>query len=331
MVHAPTVMQRRSWLKGLGAAGLVAAFGRAQAQGSFPDKPIRWVLGFASGGGTDALVRGVAPSVGERLGTSIVIDNRAGANGNLAAETVAKSAADGYTLLYNTSSVITSPSLYSKLAFDPFRDFTPVMLVANIPLVLVAHPSVPATNLAEFIAYAKANPGRLSYASAGAGNSTHLANLLFLQAVGVSAVHVPYKGGGPALNDVMGGHVQFYMDTYNTALPMIRSGHVKAFAVTSLKRMPQTPQIPTVAETAVPGFEAGSWSGLMAPARTPREVIDKMASALKQSLNEPQVQERFSEKGAEARAEGPQPYAAFLKSEYERWGAIIRNNNVRLD
>ena len=324
-------MQRRKFITTVGAA-LVATFcGGAIAQTEYPERPIRWVLGYAAGGGTDTLIRGLAPRVGELLGTSVIIENRPGANGNLASEVVAKASPDGYTFLYNTSSVVVSPSLYSKVNFDPFRDFDPVSLVANIPLALAVHPSVPAQNLAELIAYAKANPDKLSYASAGAGNVTHLSNLLFQKNVGISAVHIPYKGGGPAMNDLVGGHVDFYMDTVNTAIPFIQSGHINVFAVTSRERLPQLPDIPTVAELAVPGFEAGSWSGLMAPKGTPEVAINKMYEAIRQALSEPEVRERFAGSAAEVRGTTPQEYATFLKDEFDRWGGIIREADVKLD
>jgi len=322
-------MHRRRLLQ-TAAAGAASLVGVARAQPA-GERGIRWVLGFAAGGGTDAMARALAPRVSARLGVPVVVENRAGANGNLAAEHVARAAPDGLTFLYNTSSLITSPALYAKPGFDPFRDFVPVAPIANVPLLLVAHPSVPATTLAEFIAYAKARPDQLMYASAGNGNSTHLGNLLFQQAVGIAATHVPYKGGGPALNDLLGGHVQFYMDTANTAIPFVQKKLVKAYAVASLRRLASLPEVPTVAETAAPGFEAGSWTGLVAPARTPAEIVGRMNAAVRAVQQEPSNAAIFAQQEAEVRSGSPEQYGAFLRSEYERWGGIIRKHRVRVE
>lgn len=324
-------LPRRNLLK-LAAASCAASIGfaRAQAPGS-NEKVVRWVLGFAAGGGTDALARALAPLVGAKLGVTIVVENRPGANGNLAAEHVARSAPDGTIFLYNTSSLVTSPALYAKVAFDPFKDFVPVAAIANVPLLLVAHSSVPANNLVEFVAYAKANPGKLSYASAGNGNSTHLANLLFQQSVGISAAHVPYRGGAPALNDLLGGHVQFYMDTANTAIPFVQKKQIKAYASTGLKRLAALPDVPTVGETVSPGFDAGSWSGIVAPARTPADTVKRMNAAIQAVQKDPANASIFAQQSAEIRAGSPEQYASFLNKESRRWGEIIRANNIRLD
>jgi tripartite-type tricarboxylate transporter receptor subunit TctC len=277
------------------------------------------------------MARALAPRVSAKLGVPVVVENRAGANGNLAAEAVARAAPDGLTFLYNTSSLVTSPALFARAGFDPFKDFVPVAAVANVPLLLVAHPSVPAASLAEFIAYAKARPGQLTYASAGNGNSTHLGNLLFQQAVGISATHVPYKGGAPALNDLLGGHVQFYMDTANTAIPYVQKNLLKAFAVTGLRRLAALPQVPTVAEVAAPGFEAGSWTGLVAPARTPPEAVARMNAAVRAVQQDPAVAALYAQHEAEIRSGTPEQYGAFLQAESTRWGALIRKHGVRVE
>jgi tripartite-type tricarboxylate transporter receptor subunit TctC len=326
-------MHRRHFLhvmSGLCAASVLPARGQGRPSG-YTDKPIRWVLGFAPGGGTDTLARALAPKVGERLGTTVIIENKPGANGNIAAEQVARAAADGLTFLFNTSSVLTSPMLYGKVAFDPTRDFVPVASVSNFPLLLLAHPSVPANTLEEFIALAKARPGQLTYASAGVGNSTHLANLLFQQAVGISAVHVPYKGGGPALSDLLAGHVQFYMDTVNTALPYVQQKQLKAFAVTGSRRLAALPAVPTLAESVSPGFEVGSWNGLLAPAGTPAAFVEKMNAAVRAVQADPAMAPVFAQQGAEVRSATPEQYGAFLKSETQRWGVIIRHHGLRIE
>ena len=217
-----------------------------------------------------------------KSGVAVVIENKGGANGNIGAEIVAKAPADGYTLLYNTSFIVTNPVLYSSLSYDPVRDFSPVILIAKVPLILVAHPSVPANSAAEFIAYARSNPDKLNYASSGTGGSTHLATLLFLKASGISATHVPYRGGGPALIDLIAGNVQFYSDTANTALPYIQDNRLKALAVTASQRIRDLPETPTVAETIKAEFDVVSWQGLMAPAGTPRPIIERLNAGVSQ-------------------------------------------------
>ncbi|HSV35000.1 MAG TPA: tripartite tricarboxylate transporter substrate binding protein, partial [Ramlibacter sp.] len=330
MSTTPPPVDRRAMLR-RGAAAALLAWPALHARAAEPPRTMRWLLGFPPGGGTDTLLRVLAPQVGRRLGATIVIENKPGANGNLASDAVAKAAPDGGTWLYNTSSVVTGPWLYKNLAFDPFRDFAPVALVANIPLLLVAHPGLAANTLAEFVALAKAQPGRLTYASAGNGNVTHLANLLFQQAAGISAVHVPYRGGGLALNDTVAGHVQFYMDTANTALGFVKEGRLHALAGTGTTRLAALPEVPTVAETVAPGFEAGSWSGLLAPARTPPTLIRQVAAAVLDALREPELEARFAAQSALIRGLGPQDYASFLRAEYDRWGRIIRGNGISLE
>lgn len=291
---------------------------------------VRWVLGFAPGGGTDVLARALAPRVSEHLGATVIVENRPGANGNLAAEAVARAAPDGRTMLLNTSSLVVSPALYAKPGFDPFRNFVAVSAIANVPLLLVVHPSVPAKTLPEFIALVKARAGKLLYASAGNGNVTHLSNLMFQSAVGIQAVHVPYKGGGAALNDLLGGHVQFYMDTANTGVPLAQKGLLRALATTASTRLPALPDVPTIAESAVPGFEAGSWNGLVAPAGTPQPAIEAMHKAVQQVLQDAGTAPILEQQLAEARLWTTARYAAYLRSESQRWGALIREHRVEI-
>jgi tripartite-type tricarboxylate transporter receptor subunit TctC len=319
---------RRRFIAALGAAAVagVPFAGRAA-----DPQVLRWVLGFSVGGGTDALARSLAPRVGERLGAAVTIDNRPGANGNLAAQMVAHATPDGSTLLLNTSSLVVSPALYTKPGYDPFRDFVPVSAIANVPLLLVAHPSVPAKTLAEFIAYAKAHADTLLYASAGNGNSTHLANLMFQQAVGIRATHVPYKGGGPALNDLLAGHVHFYMDTANTALPHVKNGMLRALATAGMTRLPALPEVPTIAEAAAPGFEAGSWTGLVAPAGTRADRIAQVHEAVQQALQDPSTAAILAQHAAEPRLWSTARYGEYLRSESERWGALVRKHGIHIE
>jgi tripartite-type tricarboxylate transporter receptor subunit TctC len=325
-------IRRRSLFQGAAGVALLAVpgFGAAVAAEEAP-RIMRWLLGYAPGGGTDTLLRMLAPRVGEKLGSSIVIENKSGANGNLASEAAAKSLPDGATWLCNTSSVITSPWLYEKIAFDPFRDFAPVCRIADVPLLLVVHPDVQARSLTEFIALARAQRGQLTYASAGNGNITHLANLLLQQSTDFTAVHVPYRGGGPALAAVAAGHVQFYMDTANTALGFVKAGRLRALACTAAQRLSVLPDVPTVAETVAPGFEAGSWSGLLAPARTPSALIARVATSVNDALNDPDLSASLVAQATQARWLAPQDYATFLRAEYTRWGQIVREHAIKLE
>lgn len=310
---------------------LVLPLTAARAADTYPNRPIRLILPFAAGGGTDAVARILAQQVSKQMGVAVVVENRAGANGNIGAETVARSAPDGYTLLYNTSFIVTNPWLYKALAYDAQKDFAPVLLTARVPLMLVVNPSVPAKTLAEFVAYAKARPGQLSYASSGIGGSTHLANLLLQRAAGIDAVHVAYRGGGPALNDVMAGAVQFYTDTANTAIPQVKAGTVRALAVTSKKRLPELPDLPTIAETLQPDFEVYSWQGVMAPAKTPDAIIVRLQQEFSAALRDPAVRDRLSAQTAEPIGSTTAEYVQYLKDERALWGDIIHSANVRLE
>jgi tripartite-type tricarboxylate transporter receptor subunit TctC len=312
------------------SAALFAAL-PAQAQDAYPNKPIRLVLGFAAGGGTDVIVRGIAQKVGDILGQQVVVDNKPGANGNIAAESVAKSANDGYTLLYNTSSVVLSPGLYSKLNYDVSKDFTPVSLTANLPIVVVTSPKFPAKTIQEFVAQLKANPGKYNYASAGNGNITHLSCLLFLSAVGATATHVPYKSEAPAVTDVAGGQVDFYCGTAPGVIPLIKDKRLQPLAVSTLKRMDSLPNVPTLSETVAKGLELGAWSGIVAPAGTSPQIIDKWNAALAQAMQDKGLLEKFAAQGAEPKHMTPGQYGAFIQSELGRWTKIIKQNQVRMD
>ncbi len=289
------------------AAALAAP---ASDAGTFPAHPIRLVVPFPPGGPTDLVSRVIAKRMSDELGQQVLVDNRPGANGNIAADIVAKAPADGYTVLYNTSSIALSPALYSKLTYDVRRDFAPVVLTAMVPLVLEVNAQLPVHNVKEFIQYAKAHPDKLTYGSAGNGNVTHLAAFLFLQANGLSAVHAPYKGSAPALTDLAGGQVQFMTDTINSSLPFIRDKRMRALAVTSSTRSSQLPDVPTVAETVMPGFEVGAWQGMMVPAKTPSEIVRKLNVATMKALANPETRAALAAQAPSRAAPRPRPTRA---------------------
>lgn len=313
------------------ALASLAIFPSVQAQDSYPNKPIRLILGFGAGGGTDVITRALAQKMTEILGQPVVVENKAGANGNIAAEMVAKAPADGYTLLYNTSGVAISPALYPKLSYDVTRDLVPVSITANLPIILVTSNKLNADSPQEFVNKLKANPGKLNYASAGNGNITHLSALLFLQSTDTTATHIPYKSEAPAVTDLAGGQVDFYLGTAPGVIPLIKDGRIKGQAVSTLKRMDAMPQLPTMIETVAPGLELGAWSGIMAPAGTKPEIIQKLNAAIVESLKDKGLLEKFASQGAEVRHSSPDQYGAFIKAEVARWGQIVRANKVTMD
>ena len=293
------------------------------AQATYPNRPIRIVIGFAAGGGTDSVLRALAVELSNNMGIPVIVDNKAGANGNIAGEIVAKSPADGYTLLYNTSSMVLSPSLYKKLSYDFTKELTPIALTANIPLLLVVPPGVAVNTPKELIDYLRANPDK-NYASAGNGNVTHLSTVQMLNITGVTAIHVPYRSEAPALADVLGGQVQFYLGTANALIPLVKQNRVKGLAVSSLQRIEQIPDIPTLSETILPGVEFGAWSGMMAPANTPPEIINKLNGEVNKALQNPELRKKITATGTEVRGSTVAQYADFLKSEAKRWGESIK-------
>lgn len=315
-------------------AALACAFAvtvPAQAQDAWPSKPIRLVLGFAAGGGTDVIARGIAQKMGETLGTQVIVDNKPGANGNIASDMVAKSPADGYTLLYNTSSMVLSPALYAKLSYDANRDFTPVAATANLPIILVSSPALPVKSAQDLVNMMKANPGKLNFASAGNGNITHLSALLLLSAAGTTATHVPYKSEAPAVTDLAGGQVQFYMGTAPGVMPLIRDKRLNALAVSTSKRMDALPDVPTLSESVAKDLELGAWSGIMAPAGTKPEIIAKLNGAIQAAMKDRDLLAKFAAQGAEPKYLSTQQYGAFIQSESVRWTKIVKQNNVKMD
>ncbi len=313
------------------ACALSGLAGAAPAQTAYPDKPIKLVLAFPPGGPTDLVARVLAQKLGEQMGQTVVVENKPGANGNIAAELVAKSLPDGYTVFYNTSAVALSPALYKKLGYDVLSDFAPVALTAVIPLVLAVHPSLPVTTIQEFIDYLKLNPGKFSYGSAGNGNITHLGAFLMLQAKGLSAAHIPYKGSAPALMDLVGGQTQFTTDTVKSALPFIQEKRLRALAVTSLTRTSVLPDVPTLNETVMPGFEVGAWQGLLVPAKTSPEIVKRLNAEILKALASSDVRAKLALQGAEPLGSTPTEYGAYIKSEVDRWIKVVKQSGVTLD
>jgi len=312
----------------LAAVGLLAAAAQAA---DWPDKPITLVVPFPPGGPTDMVARVLAQSVGEQLGQSVVVDNRPGANGNIGNAFVAKAAPDGYTMLYNTSSITLSPALYKKMSYDLRKDLVPVALTAVVPLALVVNPQLPAKTVAELVDYAKKNPGKLSYGSAGNGNVTHLAAFQVAQRFGIDAAHVPYKGSAPADVDLVAGQIQFMTDTINSVAPFIKDGKLRLLAVSTAKRLPNFPAAPTLAESGMTGFEAGAWQGVMVPAHTPQPVIDRLNQAFLQALKSPAVLEKLRAQSTEPLGSTPAEYGAYIEKELARWATVVKSTGVSLD
>jgi tripartite-type tricarboxylate transporter receptor subunit TctC len=314
------------FVKQIAALAFTAAALASQA--AYPEKPITMIVPFPPGGPTDLVARVIGKAMGDSLGQPVIIDNRGGANGNIGAGMAAKAAPDGYTMLYNTSAVALSPALYRNLSYDVTKDLSPVALAAVVPLALVVHPSVPANNVKEFIAYAKANPGRLSYGSAGAGNVTHLGAFQFLQANGLEAVHIPYKGSAPADMDLVAGNIQFLTDTVNSVAAFVKDKRIKMLAVTTGKRMSLFPDVPTLAESGMPGFEVGAWQGLMVPAGTPQPVIDRLNAELRKALANGDVRAKLAQQGAEPLGSSPEEYGAYIRKEIDRCGKVVKQSGV---
>ncbi|HYG43283.1 MAG TPA: tripartite tricarboxylate transporter substrate binding protein [Bordetella sp.] len=301
------------------------------AQAAWPERAVTVVVPFPPGGPTDLVARVLAKQLTDQTGQTFVVENKGGANGNIGMQYAAAAKPDGYTVLYNTSSIALSPNLYRDLPFDPVKDFAAVSSTAVIPLVLLTHPSVPVDNVREFVDYARAHPDKLSYGSAGAGNVTHLGALLFLRSVGVQAVHVPYRGSAPAMTDLVGGQVQFMTNTLNDSLGFVREGKLKALAVSSKARSPQLPDTPTLAETVVPDFEMGAWQGMVVPAGTPQAVIGALNAQIRKALQSPAVLKQLAAQGAQPLGASPQEYGDYIRAEIDRWHGVVQAANVRLD
>ncbi len=297
-----------------------------------PKMPIRVVVPFAPGGPTDITARHLSKKLTELLGQPVVVDNRAGANGMIGAELVAKAKPDGYTLLMPTSSTMAiNPAVYAKMPYDPIRDFAPVTPVVGAPVVMVVTPSLPAKNLKEFIAIAKARPNEIVFASSGAGSNLHLALELFRDQAGIKVTHVPYKGAGPAVTDVIGGQAQAMFADLPVLTPFIKAGRLRAIAVAGFERTPMFPQLPTMKELGYPRFNARQWYGMFAPAGTPREIVMKLNEAIRQAVASPEVKDRYAEIGADVFVLSPEEFATFVKSEIERWHDIVKKYGIVLE
>ena len=319
----------------LAAAITLAAAPSSHAQtpgGDWPSKPIRWVVPFPPGGAMDAIARTLGEKAAKTLGQPLVIENKPGAGGNIGADFVAKAPADGYTMMITSIGMATNKPLYGKLSYDPVKDFAPVSLLAVVPNVLVTNSTQPnVKTVADVMAAAKKEPGRLTYASAGNGTSIHLAGEVFTSLAKVDMLHVPYKGSGPAVADLLGGQVDYMFDSITSARPHIESGKLRALGVTTAKRSSTLPNVPTLAEAGLPGYEVSPWFAVFMPAGTPKPVIDKLNAALLEAMKQPDVRARFATIGAEAIGSTPDELAAHLARESARWSKLIAERGIKLD
>ena len=306
----------------------LALFGSAAFAQTYPVKPIRMIVTFPAGSGADIVARTVGQKMAESLGQQVVVDNRAGAGGIIGSDLTAKALPDGYTIVMVSSAHTINASMYSKLPYDPAKDFAAITMLASTPYLLVAHPSVPVKNVAELIALAKAKPGQINYASGGVGVGSHLAGELFKTMAGVDIVNVPYKGAPQATADVVGGQVQLSLSTMPTALPLVRAGKLHSLAVTSLKRVPATPEIPAIAET-VPGFDVRTWQGLLAPLGTPPAIIAKLREHALKALSAPDVTERLTAQGYQTVGNTPQEFAQIINTEIARWKTVVKTARIK--
>ena len=311
-------------------AGLVVAAGAAHAQ-NFPNKPVRILIGFSAGSSIDTVARVIAQKLNESWGQPVIIDNRAGAGGNIAADVVAKANPDGYTLLFANNGLAISATLHRKLPYDASRDLEPVTQVTAMPHVLVANQNLQAGSIKELITLAKAKPGTLSFGSAGTGNSDHMAGELFKHLAGIDIAHVPYKGGPQALTDTVNGQVAMYFAGLPVAMPMVKAGRVKALGTSGAKRSAALPEVPTIAEAGIPGYEVTLWYGLLAPARTPKDVVAKIAADVARTLKLPDVQERFVTLGVETVGSTPEQFKGFIKSELGKWGKVVKATGISVE
>lgn len=309
--------------------GLIAVSGLVQAQ-AYPNRPVRMLVAVPPGGPADTLARLVGPHLNSAMGQTVVIDNRAGANGGIAYETTARAAPDGYTFVLVAAGVAINPSLYRNVPYHPVKDFAPITLGITVPNILVVHPSVQAKSVAELVAAIKAKQGGFSFASAGNGTSGHLALELFRLSTGLSFVHVPYKGGGPALQETVAGQVQALFSIALAATPQVKAGKVRALAITSAQRSPVAPELPTVAESGYPGFEVIGWFGWLAPAGTAKPVVGKLNQELVKALSVPEVKDRLLSLATVPVGDKPEEFGAFIRSEYEKWGKVIKAAKIEI-
>jgi tripartite-type tricarboxylate transporter receptor subunit TctC len=325
-------MLRRRFASYLCLALFAAAAGSPAFAQSYPTASIKLVVAFTPGGPSDVLARIVGERMSQHLGQPVVIDNRPGAGGNVAAEIVAKSPPDGYTLLNGNNSILaTNAALYRHLSFDPIKDFAPIGLIGTQPNILVVHPSVPAHSVADLVTLAKSEPGKLNYGSSGNGTAAHLAAELFKLQAGVEMVHVAYRGAVPALTDLVGGRLQLMFATSASVMSFLEAKSLRPLAVTTARRSDAVPDLPTIAQSGYPGFEATTWHGLVAPAKTPPAVVDKLNKTLNQVLGEPDIKQRLAGLGVEIAADTPAEFAAYIKSESVKWAAVVDKAGIHIE
>ena len=315
----------------LAGAGLSGAFPDTHAQIAYPAKPIRFLVAFPPGGTSDILARTIGQKLAESLGVQVVVDNRPGAGGNIGAEAAAKSPPDGYTIFMGTTSQAISVSLYSKLNYNLLTDFAPITQAVNYANMLVVHPSLPVKSVKELIALAKARPGQLNYGTAGNGTPPHMTGELFKSYTGVNIQHVPYKGGAPAIADLLGGQITIMFDNVPPLLPHVQAGKMRPLAVTSLKRINVLRDLPTLDEAGLKGFDSVAWNGVLAPAGMPREIIVKLNAEIVRILNLPDVRERLSSQGADPVGSTPEQFATWIRSEVQKWAKVVRDSGARVD
>ena len=305
---------------------------REAAAQRYPSKPIRFVVPYSPGGPLDTVARLTGQKVSEAVKQPVIVDNKPGAGGNIGADIVAKSPADGYTILMGAVAThAINPTLYASIPYDPVRDFAPVTQLATTPNILVVHPSIPASNVRELIAYAKSNPGRLNFGSGSTGSAGHLAGELFKSMAGVEMTHVPYKGAAPAMQDLVGGQIQLMFDNLASALGQVRAGKVKGLAVTTAKRTSLAPDLPAIAESGLPGFDISTWFGIFVPAGTPRDVVDRLHAEFTRALAAPDVREKILNLGAEPVGNRPEEFAAYIRQEAEKYARVIKASGARAD
>ena len=310
-------------------AALICVSAPAWPQG-YPAKPIRMVVAFSPGGASDVIARLVGARLSERWGQQVIVDNRPGAGGGIGAEHVARSAPDGYTLILGTSSeIVINPALNPKVGYDSARDFAPVIMIASIPLVLAVHPSMPVKTVRELVALAKARPKSINYATSGTGTATHLGVEMLQSAAGIDMVHVPYKGGPPGASDLVAGHVQAIMGTVSTVIPFAAGGRVRVLAVTGSKRAPSFPEAPTVAESGFPGYEVALWSGVLAPAATPQDVVNRLHAEITRILAAGDVRDSLARQGADLDLKSPVEFRAYIVAELAKWAKVVKDAGIR--
>ncbi|MYN13378.1 tripartite tricarboxylate transporter substrate binding protein [Pusillimonas sp. TS35] len=315
----------------VGAVATAAAVAAPSAFAAYPEQPIRLVVGFSAGGTTDVSARIIGKELGDALGQPVVVENRPGAGSNIAAEQVARAKPDGYTLYMVAVTSTINQTLYKNLRFDIQKDFDPVALAVKVPNVLVVNPKVPAKSVKELVDYAKANPGKMNFASSGSGTSIHMAGELFKQLAGVDVVHIPYKGSSPAVTDLLGGQVDFMFDNMPSAWPHVEAGKLRALAVTTAERSETAPNLPTMKESGFPTFDVSSWFGVLAPAGTPKDIVEKLNVAIREALKKPEVKKQLAQLGAVPADTTPEQFGAFIKSEVETWGKVVKTSGATVD